>query len=357
MLYCHCVAATKTGARENNQDNYFINGTYNQQLHEDCFNEIVCNTENALFAVSDGMGGERFGDAASYTISKHIGEIYNKTTHVNPVDVQIALERANEEMQTRMEQERLGQIGSTVVTLLIVDEKVYISNLGDSPAFLYRNGKLTQITHDHTEGQAMLEAGVLSIDQLKVHPSKNRLTRFIGMLSDGFLFESEQYEPIFPTENDVFLLCSDGVSGVLSSDEIEVLMGGQSVASNAAEEIVNEAIKHGSRDNSTAIVIKISSNPLNDFVIKERLIGGSETEENKTESSAITQYLQLAKLRKLLQIDRDDRDSKLAFNSQNKTIFKKEWGHSENRLQKTIGITLIILGLILIFAYIVFVIT
>ena len=341
MFYCHYTAATKTGMCENNQDNYFINGVYNQQSHTDCQDTIVCESGRALFAVSDGMGGEKFGDAASYTISKQLGEIYNKTTHLNQVDVQLALERANEEMQTRMEQERLGQIGSTVVTLLIADEKVYISNLGDSPAFLYRNGKLTQITHDHTEGQAMLEAGVLSIDQLKVHPSKNRLTRFIGMLSDVFLFETEQYEPIVPTDNDILLLCSDGVSGVLSSDEIKVLLCGQKLAISAAEEIVNEAIKRGSRDNSTAIVIKILPNIQDDFLMQERLNSGSETDVNKSESSSITHYLQLAKLRKLLQINRGSKQSKLAFDSQKKTIFNREWWHSESSLQKTIGITVV----------------
>ena len=357
MLYYHCSAATRTGARENNQDNYFMNGAYNQQLHANCFNEVVCDAANALFAVSDGMGGERFGDVASYIISMHLGRIYNDTTAVNTDDVQIALECANEEIQTLIEQEHLGQIGSTVVTLLIADEKVHISNLGDSSAFLYRDGRLLKITHDHTEGQAMLEAGVLSIDQLKVHPSRNRLTRFIGMFNDGYLFESEKYEPIIPAINDVFLLCSDGVSGALSPAEIEVLLGGRKDASNTAEEIVNEAIKHGSRDNSTAIVIKVSSDPQNDCAIHERSIDSSENEENKTESSSITHYLQLTKLRKLLQINRYEKHSKFVFSSRNKTYLKERSRQNENSLQKTIGITVIILGLILICGYIVFVIT
>lgn len=269
MLYYQSGAATQTGKRGNNQDNYYLNGIYNQEVHTDCTDKKSGQGFVALFAVADGMGGEQCGEKASFLLSDRLSNITPQAPSDMPGIVERAILDVNETLCAIMKKENTGRIGSTVVSLLYADPFVYISNLGDSPAYLYRNGILEKLTRDHTEGQAMLDGGVFSKDQLAHHSSRNRLTRHLGIFPSEMVLEVEQYPAILPREGDIFLLCSDGVNGTLPNDKLGNCLATKKNAAEVSEAIVTEAIDCGSRDNCTALVVKFSDRPFPEASIKQ----------------------------------------------------------------------------------------
>ena len=268
MLYYQSGATTNTGNRNNNQDNYYLNGVYAPELHGDCSDKQAGQTQVALFSVADGMGGENSGERASFLVVKQLSEIIKKEPAQMPDIVSRAVIDANETLCAVMKKENSGRMGSTVVTMLITGSSVHIANLGDSPAYLNRNSTLKKLTRDHTEGQAMLDGGVITKEQLAHHPSKNRLTRHLGIFSSELELEVARYDPIDPEEGDIFLLCSDGISGVLSETQLIDCLQRSKGAAELADDIVSEAIRLGSKDNCTALVVKFSSKPMKESATK-----------------------------------------------------------------------------------------
>ena len=262
MLYYQSGAYTQTGNRNNNQDNYYLNGAYQPEAHGDCSDEQSGQARVALFSVADGMGGENSGERASFLVVKQLSSIKETEPSQMPGAVSRAIKDANETLCAVMKKENSGRMGSTVVTLLIAGSSVYIANLGDSPAYLCRNSRLEKLTRDHTEGQAMLDGGVITKEQLAHHPSKNRLTRHLGIFASELELEVAQYDPIAYAEGDIFLLCSDGISGVLSDEQLIDCLNRSKSAADAANDIVAEALRNGSKDNCTALVVKFSSKPM-----------------------------------------------------------------------------------------------
>lgn len=300
MLYYQSGAVTTTGKRDSNQDNFLLNGTYSPEVHSDCCSEQTGKAQVALFAVADGMGGENGGERASFLVVKRLSEIGLADDARLPATVIQAVLEANDTLCAIMKQENTGRMGSTVVTLLIAKSVIYISNLGDSPAYLCRSNTIRKLTKDHTEGQAMLDGGVLTREQLLHHPSKNRLTRHLGIFPSELELEVAQYDLVIPEERDVFLLCSDGISGVFTDELLMRYLQQEKNAVEIAGDIVSEAIRLGSKDNCTALVVKLSRRPFvtikaekavrlattND--VKRASVKKSTTDDNQRQRSAAT---------------------------------------------------------------------
>ena len=263
MFKFTCAASTKTGKRPVNQDNYMLGNLYAPQDHADLRNNAQGKTDHPFFvAVADGMGGEASGEKASFETVRVLAAVSNRLRNdfeSNKRIVHDSVLQANDAICNVMRNENIRSMGSTVVTLLLQDNKCSYTNLGDSRLYMLRNGELVQLTKDHTEGQAMVDAHVLTEEQLKTHPSRNRLSRHLGILREDMMIDTPVYPDITLQDNDKFLICSDGVCGVLSKEEMSKILSMSATTVAKAEILVASSIDAGSRDNVTALVVEIAA--------------------------------------------------------------------------------------------------
>ena len=258
-----CAAATKTGRRQNNQDNYMLAGRFAPLEHGHSADSCGGKTDKPFFAaVCDGMGGEASGERASFEVCSVLADAaggLGDSFEANKAAAGRAILRANERICDIMRGGDTGRMGSTLTAVLLQDDRLYYTNLGDSRIYLLRKGKLYQLTKDHTEGQTMVDAGLLTAEQLKTHPSRNKLSLHLGIFPEEVALEPAEYADLRLSDGDRFLLCSDGVYGALGEEELASVLGGSETAEERAEKLVDRAYANGSRDNMTALVIDVSA--------------------------------------------------------------------------------------------------
>ena len=261
MIKIISAAITKTGRRRNNQDNFMLGGQCAECDHSVYSYKFEGKSSTPFFAaVCDGMGGEASGERASYEACMELAVVQDKLTKgfaSNKKLVCDAILNANTRLCEIMQTEKNGRMGSTVISVLIQGDTLFYTNLGDSRIYLLRDGKLTQITKDHTEGQSMVDAGVLTAEQLKTHPSRNKLNRHLGIFPDEMVLDCPVYEDIPLQSGDRLLLCSDGVFGVFDNEAMAAILSEKTSAEERALKLVDTAYANGSKDNMAAMVIDI----------------------------------------------------------------------------------------------------
>lgn len=205
-----------------------------------------------FFAIlADGMGGHNAGDVASSlvvnTVKAFLSDI--DPASVNQDNVRDALCHANTLIwnESCANANRNG-MGSTATVAVFADNRAYIGQVGDSRAYLYRDGVVSQITKDHSYVQLLIDRGFITKDDAARHPQKNIITRAVGTESDvevdTFVVELK--------ENDIILLCSDGLNNAVSDDEIAKLLSAD--LSLASENLIQAALDNGGTDNISVII-------------------------------------------------------------------------------------------------------
>jgi serine/threonine-protein phosphatase Stp1 len=220
-----------------------------RRINEDAFLE---RPEIGLWAVADGVGGESAGDRASRLIVEALGKVGAPSTAAGFLaEVRDSLQAVNHLL--RLEAAAVGDarvIASTIVALLAFGHHFACAWAGDSRLYLWRNGRLTQISRDHSEVQEMVECGMLTADEARTHPRANVVTRAVG--ADDVLTLEMVQDQI--RAGDIFLLCSDGLTKMLDDHEIAVLLGAEDGA-NPTETLVAAALERGGTDNVTVVTI------------------------------------------------------------------------------------------------------
>ena len=206
-----------------------------------------------LWVVADGMGGHARGDIASRLIVDAFRNIDKPRSADAFADlVRNRLHLANEQMRNALPADQPGEImGSTVVAFLVYKREWRCLWAGDSRAYLMRDGRLTQITRDHSVAQEMVDRGELRQEEAAYHPSANRITRAIGTQNKLLLDEYRSYL----RDGDTVLLCSDGLNKEVDDDEVEEILA-QYDCNDASRELVDLSLERGARDNVTVAVIK-----------------------------------------------------------------------------------------------------
>jgi protein phosphatase len=206
-----------------------------------------------LFVVADGMGGHAAGECASHLAVAEFERLAGAS--LTMYDVLDGVRAANEAIlaSAREDPSRAG-MGTTLVGLAIVPDGWLVFHVGDSRAYRLADGRLEQLTTDHTEVQELIEAGVVDPEQRHRHPRSHILTRALG--TDPGPQADCQLVPLVPGER--FLLCSDGLSTELPDDQIADLLAGDSPA-EAAQRLADAAVEAGGHDNVTTIVIDVVS--------------------------------------------------------------------------------------------------
>lgn len=228
-----------------------------------------------LFAVADGMGGHEAGEIASEITVNTLAEL--APSHLDAEGLTAAVEAANYNVM-KAPRQGIGRdgMGTTLTAAMLEGERLLIAQVGDSRAYLLHKGHLQQITRDHSLMADLIEAGQITPEEARVHPNRSVITRAIG--SDIHM-RPDIYE-LNVDAGDRILLCSDGLSSMISNNAIESIMRRQSDAQHCADELVTAALENGGADNVTVVVADVP--------------GFSEVREKKRAHKSRVFYISLA---------------------------------------------------------------
>ena len=230
------IVAARTHAgwvRPNNQDTLLLTGR--------------------LYGVADGMGGHNGGEVASTGATALIGDMLSGI-EPNEKWLETGIQAANRRLYEQQAQDSaLSGMGTTVTVLWEGDDAVYIGHVGDSRAYLLREGILTQITQDHSVVAEMMRQGVLTKEKAKKHPYRNVFTRAVGT-SAGIDVDviCQDKRP-----GDIWLICSDGLYGMVEESQIESALKTLPLE-DAAEHLLHLALDNGGRDNISIVLLMVA---------------------------------------------------------------------------------------------------
>jgi protein phosphatase len=214
--------------------------------------------KGAVFVVADGMGGHRGGEIASRIAVRTILAFY--TAH-NDGDRSEALARAFREANQTIIAESVADsalfgMGTTCTALAFRDSLVYYAHVGDSRAYILRNGQLAQITHDHSIVGEMVRSGIISDEDARHHPKRNVITKSLGAQEDTVA--DIPATPMQVEPGDTFMICTDGLTTYLSDEDIGDVLA-TSTPEEACKSLVKTANERGGRDNITVQVVVVRS--------------------------------------------------------------------------------------------------
>lgn len=228
--------------RQGNEDNFFAEA----------------DERRGVFVVADGMGGHAAGEVASemavQIISRHLLALASVKDAGASDLISKAMQEANRAIYDRMlaETDKQG-MGTTASVMVLSDQGYLIGQIGDSRAYLLRDGALTQITKDHSYVQEQVDAGLLTPEQARYHPYSNVITRCVGASDE---VEADIYSGEARV-GDVFLLASDGLTGMVDDRRLQQLLLARSGPGRIVDSLIAEANGRGGLDNITAIVIQV----------------------------------------------------------------------------------------------------
>lgn len=226
-------------------------------INQDCVDISTTPVGNLpnLLLLADGMGGHKAGDYASrYTIDTIKKEV-NVSPETNPVHIFAeAIEYANEHLYQKSIRDRNFEgMGTTLVAATCMDYKLNVANIGDSRLYLIRQNKMVQVTKDHSYVAELVKKGGLDQEMAKHHPQKNYITRAVGAFekanADFFYVETKP--------GDVILICSDGLTNMLSDEEILSIIYQENDLEFTCYKLVQAANEKGGYDNVSVILAKI----------------------------------------------------------------------------------------------------
>jgi protein phosphatase len=261
----YAVASDTGRRRRRNEDNYVV--------------------APPLFAVADGMGGAQAGEIASQLAASAL-EAGDSDGLEGTKRIDALIQEANRRIFDRASTDPTASgMGTTMTVALVEGMTVAIGHVGDSRAYLVRGEQMEQLTEDHSLVNELMKSGRLSEEEAQVHPQRSVITRAVGtdpdVDVDGFTIEAE--------EGDVILICSDGLSDMVSDEEIlELLHANRDDLENAVKALVAAANRGGGEDNITAVAFQLSSeappNNLEDTVAMPALTeDGDEPDEQTRE--------------------------------------------------------------------------
>ena len=249
VLYCHVG-----NVRTNNEDNYYINGKYRWNLSAtEAYEEDLTSSKEALYAVSDGMGGEELGEMASWITVRNLSSA--KISRVKEAALD-AIKKANDEICYEIKSIGGKRIGATVAMLYIDDKKAVACNVGDSRIYHFRDEELRQISEDHNEVAQMVRMGALSREDAENHHLRHRLTQHLGIFEDELLIEPYFSDEILIKKGDMFLICSDGLTDMVKDGEIAQVIKDEKIPKKIGKTLLSMAISRGGKDNITILVVK-----------------------------------------------------------------------------------------------------
>jgi len=226
--------------------------------NEDSYGIEESTPNGKVYVVCDGMGGHVGGATASNLAVTSILEYFRKEAYDNIfIAIDKALQFANEQIYVHtLAEPSLKGMGTTAVVLVIKNDDCYIGHVGDSRIYLKTEKKLHRITKDHSFVQSLVDSGVITDDQAESHPQKNQILRALGHGSEvkGTVSSSV----IKVQKGDVFMLCSDGLNGMIHDSVMEQMIDPDNLEVSKLN-LLNAAMENGGLDNITLVLVKVLS--------------------------------------------------------------------------------------------------
>ncbi|MEM0997231.1 MAG: Stp1/IreP family PP2C-type Ser/Thr phosphatase [Bacteroidota bacterium] len=232
-----------------------------RQANEDSIGHL--ETEWGLVLIlCDGMGGHRGGATASQLAVRCIREYFS--SYQADADEVTALRNAvsfaNEQIYaTAVNEPELKGMGTTCVVVLVKGEQIWIAHVGDSRAYLYADQRLKRLTRDHSFVQGLVDQGVITDEEAERHPRKNELMLALGIRPEVEVTVTEK--PILPVSGDRFLICSDGLNGMINDREIASCLKNHLDLAQLGTVLIERANENGGTDNISVQVLRIDASP------------------------------------------------------------------------------------------------
>lgn len=262
MVLSGC-AITHTGrVRKHNEDNFRLFDSYHKNIIIN--RQRFCaksKTRQAIAAVADGVGGEEAGELAALTTVKLLAPM-----DINKELIIKSIQKVNESV-CRLS----GNTATTLAALYFDNGRAISCNLGDSRIYLYRNAELKLLTHDHTEGQRMIDMNIMEEREARKDSRWHRLTQYLGVSPEDFVLEPFFGPMIELKKGDLFVLASDGLTDMVMDEEMRLIIKDmtwsngrgysgifkRNIAKMIAEKLLTQALARGGKDNTTIIVIEV----------------------------------------------------------------------------------------------------
>jgi protein phosphatase len=216
-------------------------------------NEDCAYARAPVFVVADGMGGAQAGEVAAQiavdAFSRGLPDSGSPEERLAS-RVQEANQRIWEQSRTRREQ---AGMGTTLTAAYLDDSELAIAHVGDSRAYLFRDGSLRRLTQDHSLVDELVRRGKLTEEQAAEHPQRSIITRALG--AEPTVEVDTWTYPVRP--GDVLLLCSDGLTSMITEERVEEILGGSTDLNVTAQQLIDEANAAGGRDNITVVLSRI----------------------------------------------------------------------------------------------------
>jgi PPM family protein phosphatase len=234
-------------------------------------NEDAYYESDPIFAVADGMGGARAGEVASRIAVEEFEHDRGDSASPEELLADIARSANKRIYELSQRDETHAGMGTTLISAMVSGNEVAIGHVGDSRAYRMRNDELERLTQDHSLVEELRRQGKLTEEQAEVHPQRSIITRALGpepdVQVDTFSFPAR--------DGDVYLLCSDGLTGMVSESRVAEILRSRSSLQQAAEALVGEANARGGRDNITVILFRLGQDDARDQ--ESDTLAGQET--------------------------------------------------------------------------------
>jgi serine/threonine protein phosphatase PrpC len=249
-------------ARDRNEDALLIADLTNDLRLEGHLTRLDVGAWGALLAVSDGMGGAAAGEVASRMVLESMLRSMSHHPKTPPAVgtrsaeavMELAVNEANREVWQKAKEEGPGKMGATLAAALVEGRFLHLATVGDSRAYLLRGGTLTQLSHDQSYVQILLDAGAMTTEEAEQAPMKHVILQAVGHQPAVNVALSK----LSLRERDCFLLCSDGLSNHVSEEEIRHLILRSSRLDVACDALVDLAKTNGGTDDITVVIGGVS---------------------------------------------------------------------------------------------------
>lgn len=228
-----------------------------RQLNEDSYAVEAGLRPYGVAVVADGMGGHLAGEvASSLAIETVLTQLKNSSFEAETNDVSDLLVDAMQ-VANRIVHERastssgLSGMGTTLVVALFDEQEFYLGHIGDSRAYLFQQGELVQLTDDHTLVNELFKNGQLTEEEASAHPQRNIVTRAVG--TDETV-QADLHHRTW-TEGDILLICSDGLTNMVRSDDLSDILSGSDRLEAKVDALIDRALAAGGHDNITAVAL------------------------------------------------------------------------------------------------------
>jgi PPM family protein phosphatase len=233
--------------RQNNEDRY----SYWEPASEEEFRR-----KGRLAIVADGMGGYEGGQEASRIAVETVEKVYSSGIHDNPQALlSTGFRAAHQRIQEQASNDpALHGMGTTCTAIALLENNLYYAHVGDSRLYMVRDGSISLLTRDHSYVSRLVEEGILSAEEAESHPQRHILTAALG--SGGDVFPETAPKPIALQKDDVLILCTDGLWGVVGESEIRGAVARQ--PEQACKDLIASAKQRGGPDNITVQLLRLS---------------------------------------------------------------------------------------------------